>query len=419
MIRTPRTCRSAAILSLLALAACAPVGPQLIGDPQNPYPLAKPPQLGDIVHLPTGTLVTSGQMLTVAADARIVYVGETHDNPASHRLELTVLKGLAERSPGRLALGMEMFSRSQQPVLDRWVRGELSEKTFLKESRWFETWGQNFAYYRELLNFARDRQIPVIALNAEKSLVRAVRSKPLDQLSEAERAQLPVMDLTDPYQRGLVTAILGDPKSHGGMLLDGFINAQTVWDETMAESVANYLQSPAGQENRMLVVAGGNHIRNGFGIPRRVFRRLPTSYLLIGCREIDIPASKEDRMMEVNLPEFPMVPYDFVAYLAYEELAVKPLLLGVMIEPATAGGGLLVKEVVPESNAERAGLLAGDRLLSLDGEPLAENFDLVYAIQQKKPGDRGVLRVERAGESRQIEVSFLETAARTLPHVKQ
>ena len=141
-----------AALGLFALTACSPFGKHLMGDPRNPYPLQDPPKIGDIVHMPTGTLVSQAQMFAVAGDARIVYLGETHDNPASHRLEVQLLEALAERHPGRQALGMEMFSRDQQPVLDRWVQGLLDEKTFLRESRWFENWSMDFDYYRDLLN---------------------------------------------------------------------------------------------------------------------------------------------------------------------------------------------------------------------------------------------------------------------------
>ena len=347
-------------------------------------------------------------MFALAGDARIVYFGETHDNPASHRLELQLLQALAELHPGRQALGMEMFARTQQPVLDRWVAGELSEKAFLKESRWFENWGMDFAYYRDLLNFARERRIPIIALNAEKSLVGAIRGKPPDQLSAEEQARLPQLDLNDPYQRGLVAAIFGD-HSHRGMQLDGFVRVQTLWDETMAESAVRYLESPSGKGMHLLVIAGGNHVSHGFGIPRRVFRRLPASYLLIGGREIDIPADKQNRLMNVNLPEFPMVPYDFLAYLAYEDLPKTGAGLGVMIEPTPAGHGLVVKTVAPGSNAERAGLQPGDLLLTFDGEPLTDPFDLVYAVKQKQTGSHGILQVRRQGKTLTVDVLFRET----------
>jgi len=399
--------RLVVLLLLPALAGCCtPAGKRFMGDPREPYPRPAPPRIGDIVHLPTGIPVTPGQMLAVVRDARIVYVGETHDNPASHRLELDILKGLAEARPGRVALGMEMFVRSQQPVLDKWVAGELDEKGFLKESRWFDNWKMDFDYYRDLLNFVRERRIPIIALNAEKSRIAAVTRKPPDRLPAAEREALPELDLSDPYQRGMVAAVYGG-HIQGEMQLEGFVRAQTLWDETMAESVARFLASPAGEGMQMLVVAGGYHVTYGFGIPRRVFRRLPASYVIVGGQEIDVPPEKEDQLMDIKLPLFPMVPYDFQVFYRYESLPRPSLRLGVTMEPTPNGRGLLVGSVASGSNAERAGLKQGDLLLSMDGEPLAESIDLIYAVKRKKEGDRGVLQVERQGKNLTVEVVFL------------
>lgn len=391
------------ILVLFAMTACCPVDKRLIGDPHDPYPRQSKPKVGEIVHLPTGRVVSHGEMMAVAGDARVVYVGETHDNPASHRLELEVLKSLSDMHPARQALGMEMFVRSQQKALDRWVAGKLDEKEFLRESRWFENWKIDFAYYRDILILARDRRIPIIALNAEKDLVNAVRLKPTDQLDTADQSRLPELDLTDSYQREMAAAYFSD-HTHGGMQVDGFIRVQTLWDETMAESVADYLASPAGKGMHLMVVAGGNHVNYGFGIPRRAFRRLPTSYVLIGGREIRIPKEKESQMMDVTSPLFPMVPFDFLAYLDYEVLAKSGVRLGVMIEPSQKGSGLLVKGIEPGSIAEGAGLEMDDLLLTLDGETLKDSIDLIYTLKKKHPGDRLTLKVERKGKSMNVEI---------------
>jgi uncharacterized iron-regulated protein len=408
--------RMVAVPCLLAATSCCSHGKQLMGNPQDPYPLKRPPKIGDIVHLPTGNLVNQKQMMSVAGDARIVYVGETHDNPASHRLELQVLRALADLHPGKQALGMEMFTPSQQPVLDQWVAGNLDEKTFLRESRWYENWGMNYNYYRDLLKFARERHMPVIALNAEKSLVEALQNKTPDQLSAGERAQLPTQDLSDPYERAMVAAFFHG-HSHGGMKPDSFIRVQALWDETMARSVARYLRSPEGRDKHLMVIAGGNHVNYGFGIPRRAFRRIPASYILIGGQEIDIPPDMQDRLMNVKLPEFPMVPYDFLAYLAYEKLP--PVVrLGVVAEPAPSGRGLEIRTVLPESNAERAGLKQGDILLALDGAPMKDSFDLIYAVKQKHPGDHGVLKVERKGKKLDLNVLF-NAGMKDHPHVSK
>ena len=405
MLSATRAGHLLAALSLFAMTACTTApGRHLIGDPENPYPLSAAPKLGDIVHLPTGTLVTPQQMNAIAADARVVYVGETHDNPASHRLELETLKAMEERHPGQVALGMEMFTRSQQPALDRWVAGELDEKSFLKTSRWYDNWKMDFAYYRDLLLLAKERRIPVIALNAEKSMVQAVRSKTLEELTPEEKAQLPELDLSDPYQRAQTESIFGG-HTHGKIPMEGFLRAQTLWDETMADSAARYLKSPEGKDRHLLIVAGGNHISYGFGIPRRVFRRLPTSYVLIGGREVVISRETEPVTMKVDLPDFPTVPFDFLVHYAYEGLP-EGMLLGVMYEPDKDKRGLVVGNVLPDSNAERAGVKKGDLLLSMDGEPLTDSIDLVYAVKKKQPEDRGTLKVERQGEVLTLEVIF-------------
>ncbi len=136
-------------------------------------------------------------------------------------------------------------------------------------------------------------------------------------------------------------------------MLDGFLRIQTLWDETMAENIARTM-AEQGPDHRMVVMAGGNHIRYGFGIPRRVYRRLPTSYILIGSREIAIPAEKQDKLMNVDMPGFPMPPYDYLLYTEYESLPGERVKLGVRMKEAE--GKVVVEGVVPNSTADKAGV---------------------------------------------------------------
>ncbi len=391
------------VLFSLALCACAPK--TMTADPEQPYPLPQEPQLGQIVHLPTGVLIDEARLHAIAGDARIVYVGETHDNPASHRQQVALLRALAERHPGKVALGMEMFVPSQQPILDRWSAGKLSEKAFLKESRWYETWRMDFDYYRELLELARNLRIPVLGLNVEKNLIAAVREKPTAELAEDVQRQVPEMDLEDPYQKAMTKAILGYHGQHGAIPADGFHRVQTLWDEGMAESIVRYLSDPAHGEHRLMVIAGGNHVRYGFGIPRRVFRRLPTSYVLVGSTEIVVPEDKKDRLMNIKKPQFPMVPYDFLLFTEYEDLGKQEVKLGVMLGESKEG--LIVEGVMPASVGETAGLQKGDQILAIDSEPVVENFDLIYEVKRKKPGDRSTLKIQRNGKELEVPVEFV------------
>ncbi len=82
---------------------------------------------------------------------------------------------------------MEMFNPTQQEVLDRWTAGNLDEKSFLKEVDWFGNWKMDFAYYADILHFARENKIPVIGLNATREMVKTVGRSSLEELAEETR----------------------------------------------------------------------------------------------------------------------------------------------------------------------------------------------------------------------------------------
>ncbi len=389
------------ILACSLMFACSSTPP--LGDPEMPYPPARAPKVGEILHVPTGVFVTEAQMLDAATDARIVYVGETHDNPASHRLELTLLKALAERYPRKVALGMEMLTPEQQPILDKWVAGKLSEKELLEQSRWYEIWRMDFDYYKALFHFCRENEIPIIGLNATRKQVEAVASDDLSKLDEAQRAGIPKLDMTDPYQQALVKAVYGG-HAHGGGSEARFLRVQTLWDETMAANVARYLSSPEGSGRRMLVIAGGHHVSYGVGIPRRVFRRLPVSYVLVGNEDIEYAEGKGDKVMDVTLPRMPMPPYDYIVYTKYERLPKRQVRLGILLGEGEKG--VEIKGVLPSSPAAKAGLRKGDLIRDIDGEVVTKSFDVIYVVKQKQPGDEVVLTVERDGKREEVTVRF-------------
>jgi len=389
------------LVLMISLVGCQPAR-QYLGDPELPYPPDRDPIIGDILHLPTGTYVDQAAMLAQASRTQVVFVGETHDNPASHRLQEDILRALQQHNPGNITLAMEMFTPSQQAVLDLWISGDLSEKEFLQQVDWYHNWRMNFAFYRPLISYCRDHKIPILALNAEKSLKQNVARTPLTELTVAEQEQLPDMTHSDPYQEAMVQAIFSDHKM-GQTMLDGFQRVQTLWDETMAQNLAEYLQHQ-GKDRQVLVIAGGNHIRYGYGIPRRMFRRVPSSYLLIGSEELDIPADKQDRLMNVVKPNYPMPPYHFLTFTEYEDLANPGVKLGIMLDKADKG--LLIKGVVPGSIAEQQGLKEGDVLTQIDSQQLTEPFDLIYELQQKNSNDKAVLTLQRQDQSLTITINF-------------
>src|SRR5512134_1833341 len=326
-----RACATALAGGLL-ISGCAANREALPGGPGRPYPPKEPPKAEQIYHLPTGLRMSLGGMVEMLSGARLVCVGETHDNLHDQRVELSVVRELHRRSPGKVAIGMEMFREPQQETLDRWVRGELTELEFLKASKWYDTWGYDFGAYRDLLVFARENAVDVIALNPPTELQQAVSRSGLDNVPGEFRGKLPEIGEPDPWQREVLRGIFGGHAGHGGgdNAFDSFLRVQLLWEETMAQRVTEYLSGPRGEGKIMVTITGGWHVRYGFGLPKKVLRRMPMAYA-------------------IDIPEVPLIPADFVWYVPFESLEEKKVRMGIRM--GEKDGALLVEGVVPGSPA--------------------------------------------------------------------
>jgi predicted metalloprotease with PDZ domain len=154
----------------------------------------------------------------------------------------------------------------------------------------------------------------------------------------------------------------------------------------------------------MVTVTGGWHVRYGFGLPKKVLRRMPVAYAIVLPVELSTEEQKEGRMMDSEVPEVPLLPADFAWYVPFESLEEKKVRMGIRM--AEKDGALLVEGVVPGSPAEKAGILAGDELVSFDGRPVKESVDVVYLIGRKREGDTAPVTVRRGGEEKSVEVTF-------------
>lgn len=270
-------------------------------------------ETGEIVHAATGRLVTETELLDHLVHVRVVYVGETHDSVQDHRVELAVLRGLYDRAGGKLVLGMEMLKRPYQAQADAFVRGEMDEAAF--RNVWSESWGQ-WELYAELLRFARETGTRLLALGTETQLVEAVRRHGITGLPPELAGRLPEMDLHDPHHRAYLQAIFSD-HGRGAADFDPFYRVQVLWDETMAETAARFLER-VEDDVQLVVLAGAGHVRFGFGIPRRLFRRLPVPYAIVLPVHVEVAEAKRDRAMDVSPPALPLPAGDFYWAVRYE-----------------------------------------------------------------------------------------------------
>ncbi len=210
-------------------------------------------------------------MLDALAERDVVLLGETHLDDTTHRLEHAVLEGLAERRADRVTLSLEMFERDAQPLLDRYLAGEIDEATFLAGAR---PWGNYRPDYRPLVETARARALPVVAANTPRPLMRkATQGAAAYAEARAEHPDwLPaeVFPASDAYWARVDRAIRGHGPPGGG---DRTYAVQNLWDNTMADSIVR--ATAAHDDHVVLHVVGAFHVEHHDGTAAQLRRRAP------------------------------------------------------------------------------------------------------------------------------------------------
>lgn len=349
----------------------------------------------EILHLPTGIKVSFDQMQDTISSSRVIYIGETHDNIEAHRVQLEIIKDLTRRFPGKVFVGMEMFRRSTQPDLDLWNQNELSLHKFKKLFR--KDWGHGYALYQSIFDLIQKHNIPLIGLKPSTELEDRFRK---DESSNENNP--PEIDFDDLYHRSFSMSIFG-----GHQVMEKPYRMLLLWEETMAQTVAEFLKNPKNINSKLVVLAGGFHVQYGFGIPKRAFRRIPHAYSIILPSVTQLPPELEGRGMDVEHVSIPLYLGDYAWKLQYKVLPESKIKLGVLLE--NSQHAVRIKSVSTNSNAERAGLEKGDLLLAMDEIKLTDVEDLIERLQEKNIGDWTQLLVKRELQEMTIEIQFLET----------
>lgn len=349
---------------------------------------------------------TAATLFAQLATRDVVLLGENHDQVDHHRWQLQALAALYAQRPD-MVIGFEMFPRRVQPALDRWVAGELTVEQFLKQSEWDEVWSVPPDAYLPLFQFARINRIPMIALNIDSKLNKAVSAKGWDAVPEAEREGVSRPAPPSKAYRDFLFEIWRDHAAANAAeegtsrtkaddrAFDYFVEAQTTWDRAMAEALARNVRAGSAAGKPLVVgIMGSGHIRFGEGVPHQL--------RALGVKSIG-----------TLLP----VPFDFDcdelrpgladAVFAVPRVATakpEPPRLGIRLEENE--GAVRIANVTAGSLADRTGLKAGDRIVEIAGVEAKKLTPVIAAIRQQPAGTWLPMRVKRGGETFDLVVKF-------------
>jgi len=208
--------------------------------------------------------------------ADVILVGEWHTHAGIHRFQVDLLKQLADGNKA-VTLSMEQFSRDKQDVLDTYLASEIGEQVLIKQGA---AWPNYESDYRPLVEFAKANQLEIIAANAPKPIVRCIGRQGvsyLEKLTDDERSQLATtIDTSNsPYKEKFMASMHhGKPEQ-----TERQFAAQVTWDETMAESIVEYLA--LNPNKQVFHIAGLFHTQQGLGIKASILKRNPNLNVVV------------------------------------------------------------------------------------------------------------------------------------------
>jgi len=263
-----------------------------------------------------GEPATLDDVVAAMGDVDVVFVGETHDDPTGHMIEAELLRGADEAygDDRPVALSLEFFQADAQPIVDEYLAGLITERSFRADAR---PWPRYETDYRPLVEYAKEHGLPVIAANAPRRYTTRVTlhgREALEDLSPQARAflaPLPYGTASEAYRNQWIAVIsevmeeegmkCGIPVeelaaegeevrarapmgSHGNM--GNQLDAQVLWDATMAWSIAKFLDREP--DALVLHMVGGFHVERGTGTPEQLEMYRPgTTRLIVSMQPVD------------------------------------------------------------------------------------------------------------------------------------
>ncbi|MGI9492422.1 MAG: ChaN family lipoprotein [Geminicoccaceae bacterium] len=418
--------RTSSLTLLIGLSAAMTAGTPAIAHESAEHNCAV---TGQWVDPSTGDLKDHQQVIEAASNRSIVMLGEVHPNVEHHRWQLSAISALYGRNPNMI-IGFESFPRAVQPVLDRWVEGELSEDAFLEEANWIKNWGFDPELYLPMFHFARLHRVPMVALNVERDFVTRIRDEGLENIPEEERrgltqpaapseaylaslaetfsqhldireqapadAEHGADDATEETEASDETSDAGDEPAdiRDDPRFNRFATVQTTWDRAMAQALVEAAERPDAP--LVVGILGTGHLEGGFGVPHQLAD--------LGAEDaavfLPVPPAENCESYQEEVAEAL-----FVLPNQLEVVSGPPgPRLGVMIE--TAENKVRVLQVLEDSVAQAADIRDGDAILQAAGVALKDTSELIGIVQQQSPGTWLPLEIERDGKTMEIVAKF-------------
>jgi uncharacterized iron-regulated protein len=272
---------------LLVLAACS-APEERVSDPLEERIFRS----RDLVELSRGELIAKFDT------ASVIYLGEkhdnprqhalqldiVHDNPRQHALQLDIVRTLIARGR-RPAIGFETFSAGQTSLLMSYATGKVPkslqgkmpppEERLRQALGWGKQRDQSWAFYGPLVQIAREHELVIFGIDLPRPLRRRIARVGIDGLTKVEQRLLdPTAPRSDAYADLMRARLKAMHCGHGSdAYIDRLYQNWVARNDTMATAISDIAEGQDGEP--VVVILGAGHTQHNMGAYARVAELVP------------------------------------------------------------------------------------------------------------------------------------------------
>jgi uncharacterized iron-regulated protein len=255
---------------------------------------------GQIYRVADGTQVSEAQLVTDAAGADFVLIGEQHDNPEHHRVQARLVAALQQQSESPRAVAFEMIPAWRQLEIVEYLAADGDLAGLGEVVAWGASGWPEWAWYQPIAETARASDAQIVAADLGVAEKRAT----FVQGAQAFRPAFVLRTgLGEPWPAPMMVSLQDELRAaHCGQIpgsvVIGMMRVQRARDAMMADRLA----ATSGRGGGILI-AGNGHVRNDRGVPWYLARLRPGARSLsIGLLEV------RDEVLQRRTD----LPYDYV-----------------------------------------------------------------------------------------------------------
>lgn len=239
-----------------------------------------------------GREVTFQEMADSLGRAEVVFIGENHNCPISHWMELEITRALHTRHGAALTIGEEMLEADNQLLVDEYMHRLIDYDRFEAEARLWDNYATD---YYPVVFYAKDNGIPLVATNIPRRYASVVKNKGfegLDSLSDEAKRYMAPLPVPFSFDNEKSQAAFGMMQAMGGRTsgdTERLAQAQAMKDATMAWFISRHMDGGV-----FLHINGSYHSDNREGIIPYLLRYRP------GTRIATVTSVRQDQIATLD-----------------------------------------------------------------------------------------------------------------------